>query len=150
MSQMMQIAILGEPPTVTAQEKRIRVVQRYVHGKKVNVPIMYDSERIKKAKQFIMDGLEDYIPLEPINEGIHLDVIWAFEKGKSHRNAEYRLTKPDTDNLEKMLKDCITASGIWTDDKLVAYETVRKIWSDTPGIFINIRTLPKYYYEDED
>ena len=31
-------------------------------------------------------------------------------------DGEYRTTKPDTDNLQKLLKDCMTATGFWTDD----------------------------------
>ena len=44
---------------------------------------------------------------------------WCFPKGK-HSDGEYKATKPDTDNLQKMLKDVMTEVGFWKDDALVA------------------------------
>lgn len=51
-------------------------------------------------------------------------------------------TKPDTDNLQKLLKDCMTKLGYWQDDAQVASEIVEKFWADTVGIYIKIEELP--------
>ena len=51
-------------------------------------------------------------------------------------------TKPDTDNLQKLLKDVMTDLGFWKDDALVASEIVEKFWAERPGIFIYVETLP--------
>lgn len=51
------------------------------------------------------------------------------------------LSKPDTDNLQKLLKDCMTAVGFWKDDALVASELCEKFWAQIPGIFIKIEVL---------
>ena len=56
-----------------------------------------------------------------------------------HRPQE--TSRPDTDNLQKLLKDCMTAAGFWKDDALVAVEHVEKLWSDEPGIYIRIEAL---------
>ena len=60
---------------------------------------------------------------------------------QNHENGEYRITKPDTDNLQKMLKDCMTKVGFWKDDALVASEITEKFWADQPGIYIRIEEL---------
>ena len=71
-------------------------------------------------------------------------MVWLFPKGKRHKHNEWRITKPDTDNLEKLLKDCMTQVGFWKDDAQVVKEVVEKRWSDEPtGISIQIDTLPK-------
>ena len=67
-------------------------------------------------------------------------VKWLFPKG-SHKNGEYRTTKPDTDNLQKMLKDCMTSLNFWEDDCLVVSEHVEKFWADLPGIYILIQEV---------
>ena len=72
--------------------------------------------------------------------GVRLVVKWLFPKGR-HNNGEYRTTKPDTDNLQKLLKDCMTKCGFWKDDALVASEIVEKFWADVPGIYIQIEEL---------
>ncbi len=50
-------------------------------------------------------------------------------------------TKPDTDNLQKMLKDCMTKCYFWQDDALVASELFEKFWVEIPGIFVRIEVL---------
>lgn len=58
------------------------------------------------------------------------------------KNGDWRVTKPDTDNLQKLLKDCMTKCGFWKDDAQVVRETVEKRWSDEPtGIYIEITEL---------
>lgn len=121
------------PPTITAQEHKITVVK----GK----PIMYDTPEIKNAKEKLMAHLAKYKPLEPLsNTAIRLTVKWLFPKG-NHSDGEYRITKPDTDNLQKMLKDCMTKTAFWKDDSLVASEIIEKFWADHPGIYIRIEEI---------
>ena len=73
---------------------------------------------------------------------IELKVTWLFPRGKNHKHLEWRVTKPDTDNLEKLLKDCMTELGFWKDDAQVVREVVEKLWSDEPtGIALEIEIL---------
>jgi Holliday junction resolvase RusA-like endonuclease len=66
---------------------------------------------------------------------------WLFPITGKHQNGEYKTTRPDTDNLQKMLKDVMTHLGYWTDDALVASEIIEKFYSDIPGIYIAIENL---------
>lgn len=123
------------PPTVTAQEKKLTV-----RGGK---PVMYDSEEVKAAKAKLTAHLAPHKPENPIcGEAVRLTVKWCFPMGDDHRNGEYKITKPDTDNLQKLLKDCMTKCGFWKDDALVASEIIEKFWSRIPGIFVIVETLP--------
>ena len=58
-----------------------------------------------------------------------------------YKDGEYKATRPDTDNLQKMLKDCMTKCGFWKDDALVVSEITEKFWAKTPGIFIRIEDV---------
>lgn len=133
----MKIFLLMNPPTVTAQESKITVVK--------NKPVIYKTDKIKKAKKEIIKHLRPFVPDVPLEGSIELRVVWLFPRGKSHKHFEWRTTRPDTDNLEKLLKDCMTEIGFWKDDALVVSETVYKIWSDEPtGISIEINRLGKF------
>ena len=46
--------------------------------------------------------LKPFKPEGPLEGPIKLEVIWRFPKGKRYKHNEE--SKPDTDNLEKMLK----------------------------------------------
>lgn len=132
----MRIFLLIDPPTVTAQETQVAVVR--------NKPVFYKPEKLKEAKKEIIKHLMPFKPVKPYEGAIELHVVWLFPKGKRHKHNEWRITKPDTDNLEKLLKDCMTQVGFWKDDAQVVKEVVEKRWSDEPtGISIFIDTLPK-------
>lgn len=121
------------PPTVTHQEKQVHVV----NGK----PVFYEPTELKAARQKLMSHLAIYKPEKESTAAIRMMTKWCFPKGR-HVDGEYRATKPDTDNLQKLLKDCMTAVGFWKDDAQVASEFVEKFWADIPGIYIRIEELP--------
>lgn len=120
------------PPTVTAQMHKVTIK----NGK----PLFYDPPKVKEARSKLITCLLQYKPKQPYTTGVQLVVKWLFPKGQ-HPKGSYRTTKPDIDNLQKLLKDCMTNCGFWKDDALVASEFVEKIWSDIPGIFIRIEEL---------
>lgn len=129
---MTEFFMAMEPPTVTHQEHKVTIV----NGK----PVFYDTPELKVAKEKLIGNLYKYRIMEPYRTGVRLITKWCFPK-KEHKDGEYRITKPDTDNLQKMLKDCMTLVGFWKDDALVASEITEKFWAKTPGIYIRIEEL---------
>lgn len=123
------------PPTVTHQQKKVTVV----NGR----PRLYEPPRLKAARERLALLLKSHRPREPYTCGLELTVRWQFPRGR-HKPG-YRITRPDTDNLQKLLKDVMTGVGFWKDDALVAVEHVEKLWSDRPGIYIKIEELEQVY-----
>lgn len=129
---MTEFFMAMEPPTVTHQEHKVAVIK----GR----PVFYDGPELKAARQKLTAYLIKHRPKEKYECGVRLIVKWCFPKGK-HDDGEYRISKPDTDNLQKLLKDCMTTVGFWKDDALVASEIVEKFWAQIPGIYIRIEEL---------
>lgn len=121
-----------EPPTKTHQEKQVRVV----NGK----PVFYEPAELKAVRGKLRAHLSRHIPDDKYVDVVRLTTKWCFPCGE-HGNGEYRATKPDTDNLQKMLKDVMTDLGYWQDDALVASEITEKFWAEIPGIYIRIEPL---------
>lgn len=115
------------PPTATHQEKQVQVV----NGK----PVFYDPPGVQAARSKLNAHLAAHAPERPMEGAVRLMVKWCFPRGR-HRNGQYRATRPDTDNLQKLLKDCMTAVGFWKDDAQVASEVCEKFWAELPGIYI--------------
>ena len=130
---MTQFFMAMIPPTVTAQEHKVTIK----NGK----PVFYDTPEIKDARCKLISYLSQHKPETPYSVGVRLIVKWLFPTKGKHKNGEYRITRPDTDNLQKLLKDCMTKCGYWKDDALVASEHVEKFWADVPGIYIRIEEL---------
>lgn len=120
------------PPTVTHQEKKVHVV----NGR----PVIYEPNELVAARNKLTNHLGRYKPKQPMKGAIRLVAKWCFPRGR-HRDGEYRITKPDTDNLQKLLKDCMTVNGFWRDDAQVASEICEKFWADVPGIWIGLEQI---------
>jgi len=121
------------PPTKTHQMKKVRVVK----GK----PIFYEPTELKTVRAKLQGHLGHYVPAEKYTGPVRLIVKWCFPLTRGRKNGQWKTTKPDTDNLQKLLKDVMTDLGYWTDDALVASEIIEKFWADKPGIYISIEPL---------
>jgi len=117
------------PPTITHQQHKVTVR----NGK----PIFYDPPELKQARTKLLGHLSKHRPAKKHTGPIELVTKWCFPRGNNPDGA-YRITKPDTDNLQKLLKDCMTEAGFWEDDCLVCREIAEKFWAEKPGIYIRV------------
>lgn len=120
------------PPTITHQQHKVKTV----NGK----PVFYDPPELKDARQKLTANLIPNIPERPFTTAVRLTTKWLFPKGQ-HKNGEWKTTKPDTDNMIKLLKDCMTVCRFWKDDALIVSEITEKFWADIPGIYVRIEEL---------
>lgn len=118
------------PPTATHQEKKWTV-----RGGK---PVSYEPAEVKAARAKLLAYLGQHRPEEPLEGPVELEVLWLFPANGRHGDMTPKVTRPDTDNLQKLLKDCITVLKFWRDDAQVYTETVMKFWADEPGIAIRV------------
>lgn len=121
------------PPTKTHQEKKVKVVN--------NKPVFYEPAELAQVRNKLTAHLAGHIPARKYDHGVRLVTKWCWPLRSGDQDGDYRITKPDTDNLVKLLKDCMTDLGYWTDDCLVASEIIEKFWSKVPGIYIRIEEL---------
>lgn len=125
---------LQKIPTVTYQQKRVTFIQ----GR----PVFYEDTRLKEARALFTSLLMQHRPKEKIQGPIQLVVKWCFgTKEKKKLLSRWKITKPDTDNLNKLLKDCMTDCGYWNDDSQVCSEVIEKFYNDQVGIFIQVMQL---------
>ena len=120
------------PPTITAQEKRISTRGRQ--------PIVYEDDRLRDARAKLKAHLAGHRPAMPFNGPVALICVWQWPPAKAEMDGRYKTTRPDTDNLMKMLKDVMTDVGFWKDDALICDERCIKKWG-RPGIYIAISEL---------
>lgn len=130
---MIQFFMAMEPPTTTAQQHRII-------ASKGGKPRFYDTPELADARAKLKAHLAVFRPPCPAVGPLRLLVKWCF-LAKNQPDGTWKTTKPDTDNLQKMLKDVMTGLGFWGDDAQVASEIAEKVWSARPGIFIRIEEL---------
>lgn len=121
------------PPSTTHQTKQVTVR----NGK----PVFYEPAELKAARAKLMGHLSQHVPKEKYTGPVRLVTKWLFPLVSGTENGQYKHTRPDTDNLQKLLKDCMSNCGYWKDDALVVSEIVEKFWAEVPGIYIKIEEV---------
>ncbi|MGX6962446.1 RusA family crossover junction endodeoxyribonuclease [Vagococcus xieshaowenii] len=128
---------LKKVPTTTHQQKQVNVAMT----KKTGKPVFYEPEDLKKARALLMAHLGQHVPAKRINGPLRMTVKWLFPVTGKHKNGEYKYTKPDLDNSNKLLQDCMTELGFWKDDSYVVSLIAEKFWAELPGIFIELEEI---------
>lgn len=134
------------PPTITQQQHAIKIVK----GR----PVVYDPVELKQARVMFMDLVRnakhrvngwDYV--FPLDGPLRLVTKWITPRGDEHADGEWKITPPDTDNIIKLFKDCMTRTGWWNDDAQVCSEITEKFYGERPGIYVRVEQIGDY---DED
>ena len=122
---------LKKVPTTTHQMKQVNFKNKTI----------YEPPALKAARAMLMAHVGQFRIEDPLTGPLRLTTKWLFPTTGKHTSGEYKATKPDTDNLNKLLKDCMTELGFWKDDAQVASEIIEKFYSDRTGIYIRIEEL---------
>lgn len=130
------------PPTVTQQEHEFKIVKGRV--------VVYDPPRLKEARQKFMGLLlaqKHRMPgwdfIFPMEGPLRLVTKWLFPipEDSGVRDGEWKTTRPDTDNLIKLFKDCMTRTHYWGDDAQVCSEITEKFFGERPGIYVRVEQI---------
>ena len=115
----MQFFVPMQPPTTTHNAKQLHA---YMKGGQPHA-VLHDSPELKATRAKLHAYLAPHAPAKPIPAGrpVRLLVKWCFPS-EGRRNGAWRTSKPDTDNLEKALKDEMTRLHFWADDAQVCPE----------------------------
>jgi Holliday junction resolvase RusA-like endonuclease len=127
-----RVVLWMEPPTVTHQAKKIRVVR----GRRV----LADDPRLKQARENYVVGLRvnrKYKPKKPLKGPLRLRLLFGF----AGERQEWHVEKPDLDNLAKTLQDVLAAEGWIAPDQKVSSIALDKISAWEPFIAIAADTL---------
>jgi len=119
-------------PTKTFQEKKLRTVK----GRAV----LYTPPELMEIRQKYISALMPYAPPVPAEGPISLYLMFCF-KDEKHKLGTPKITKPDLDNLEKGLVDCMTKCNFWNDDSQICLEYISKSYEIHEGIYIEVVQL---------
>lgn len=125
---------MKKPPTITHQQKKVT-------STKDGDFVFYEPAALKTARAKLMAHLGQHVPAKAYTGPVRLIVKWCFPLTGRHADGEYKSTRPDIDNSQKLLFDCMTDLGFWKDDALVVSLIAEKFWAKLPGIYIRIEEL---------
>ena len=95
----------------------------------------YKDKKQVESEDFLMHYLSDYVPEDPIEGAIEINMICYFGIPKSYSKKKVKLIesgelkfikKMDNDNLEKNLWDIMTKMSFWNDDRQIYKNSTEK------------------------
>ena len=123
------------PPRATHQQKGERIVgsgkNAFIHH--------YEKKNVKNARSLFMAHLTQPAPETPIKGPVRLVTVWGYKAPNKKAHLTPKITRPDTDNIIKLLKDCMTQAGFWDDDSQVYDDRIIKRWTTSPGIIVSVQ-----------
>lgn len=123
------------PPTKTFQDK---VIRKTKSGK----AIIHDSTEVGVIKRKFLGHLNRHKIEKPLEGALRFIAKWIYPIGDENvKHGDYKITKPDIDNMQKLLLDCMTKLKFWEDDCQIASLIAEKFHGDIPGIYIKIEKL---------
>lgn len=122
---------LDHIPSSTAQQK----------GLNRRTGTFYTKRKVQEVKDLYTLLLRTHRPEQPLAGALRLIVKFYYPVKRPHKDGEPKTTRPDTDNMIKLLKDVATACGYWIDDAQIADERVVKAYSDPSGIWFEVEQI---------
>ena len=125
------VLMFDKMPTATAQQKGINHKTGTVFTKK----------KVQAVKDMFMQELVKHAPEKPIDGPVAITIHFQFDIKDKKKRGKWKTTRPDTDNMEKLLLDCMTQAGFWLDDAQVVSKWALKQYSasGSAAIVINYR-----------
>jgi crossover junction endodeoxyribonuclease RusA len=90
--------------------------------------------------------------ITPINGPVFVGMLFQFPRPKAHYRGKaktlrdnapiYHVSTPDVDKCARLVLDSLTGIA-WHDDKQAQITEARKIYSDTPGVWITVSDKEK-------
>ena len=126
---------LESNPSGTAQQKGTSVQHGRVHH--------YEKANVRALRQLYHHKIfkflyENKIPVQKIDGPVRLSVLFNFSIKQKSKWGMPKDTRPDCDNLVKLLLDVMTDLGLWKDDAVVACLIIKKFYAEKPSVIIDV------------
>jgi Holliday junction resolvase RusA-like endonuclease len=72
----------------------------------------------------------------PLKGGLFVGLDFTFPAGKGRQEGEPHTSRPDADNLAKLVLDALMRAGLIGDDAVVSCLMIRKSYGAKPGVLI--------------
>ena len=122
---------MDEVPKTTAQQKKFSTKTK----------TFYKTSKIKQSEYLLVRALSGRQPRKTYDTPIKLSVTWLFPHTKKSKDGERKGTRPDLDNLQKLLQDIMCKLGYYKDDSLITDLKVKKRWHRHSGLIIEINEV---------
>ena len=134
---------LDEIPRTSAQEKGVRIVR----GR----PMFYTKDKVQEVAKLYDFMIRVNRPKRKLTGAVRVNVFFYYPVKKPHKCGDPKITRPDVDNMAKLLIDRVTKSGFfWEDDSQISDLRIIKAYAEPSGIGFKAIEIERGGYERND
>lgn len=150
---LIYIPLTENPPTVTSQEKGETIRYKWIvrNGRRVSVPYIHHFEKpeVTRTRNFYIDAIIRHgygLPERRFEGPCQAKITFGFKARRKKDIGKLKDTKPDCDNMNKLLQDVLAYIGFFkVGDQQIGDLRVIKKWSEAPFISIEIEPTSEAY-----
>ena len=88
----------------------------------------FKSKKLQATEDLYMDKLKYFVPSQPLETPIRLELRFFYSTKDRKKDGGPKISRPDCDNVAKLLIDCMTKAGFWVDDAQICDLSIEKRW----------------------
>ena len=98
---------------------------------------------VRLAHDLYMNQLYEYAPEKPLEGPLSLGFIFSYTIKDKKKRGTPKTSRPDCDNLVKLVMDVMTELGFWVDDAQVTKLRIEKRWSlhERANVYFNLEEV---------
>jgi len=120
--------IFDQIPAGTAQMKR------YDGRSK----IYFKSKKLQQTEDTYLNALREYAPKTPVEGPVSVSISFWYRTPDKKKKGRPKTSRPDCDNVAKLLIDCMTKLGFWNDDSQIYSLRVTKHWAMADRAMVSV------------
>lgn len=133
MRQIQGTLYFDQIPKGTAQMKRVN----HKTGS------FFAGKDVRLAHDLYMNALYEYAPEKPFEGPLSLGFIFSYSVKDKKKQGQPKTSRPDCDNLVKLVMDVMTELGFFLDDAQVTKLRIEKRWSlhERANVYFNLEEV---------
>ena len=101
----------------------------------------FKSKKLEQTEATYLDAMREHAPERPIEGPVYLNVAFWYNTPDKKKKGRPKVSRPDCDNVAKLLIDCMTKLGFWEDDSQIYRLHITKHWAMADRAMISVRVL---------
>ena len=118
MKQISGFIYFDQIPRGTSQMKRVN----HQSGR------FFEGKDLKTARAAYYERLAEFAPETPLIGPVHVSLGFNYSTKDKRKRGTHKVSRPDCDNLVKLVLDVMTDLGFWEDDCQVCSLNISKAW----------------------
>lgn len=103
----------------------------------------FEGKELQEARAAYEDRLRPFAPDQPFDGPVKVSIGFGYFVKNIKLRGKPKTSRPDADNLVKLVLDVMTKIGYWNDDSQIVELTIMKHWAigNEANLYVHVREV---------